>query len=91
MILKIIIIGQLRTFEDELKDHFIKELFKNENKQSNPEDLLRYKIILDVYSIPESYDYDQIIQFLQNNAKDQTKIKLTNDNNTKIVIKIIFN
>ena len=42
-------------------------------------------------TLHQKYDYDQIIQFLQNNAKDQTKIKLTNDNNTKIVIKIIFN
>ena len=69
--------GQFRKFDDKLKDHFLAELFKNENKQINQEFIDSVKLIL-YFFVPESYDSIQMIQIFKGNEKDQPKIKITN-------------
>ena len=88
IILKTITLGQFRKFDDDLKDNFLKELFKNENEQKNENEILRAKLLLDLCSIPESYEYNQIVDFLRNNENAQLDIKLTKDKIEIYILKI---
>ncbi|KAK8840170.1 hypothetical protein M9Y10_031110 [Tritrichomonas musculus] len=80
MFLESITFGQFRRFDDKSKDNFIKGLYKNENEQKNENELLRARLLLNISSIPDSYDYYQIVDFLRKYENNQTKFTLTKDN-----------
>ncbi|KAK8849985.1 hypothetical protein M9Y10_018579 [Tritrichomonas musculus] len=79
MFLESITFGQFRRFDDKSKDNFIKGLYKNENEQKNENELLRAKLLLNFSSIPDSYDYYQIVDFLRKNENNQTEFTLAKD------------
>ena len=79
MFLESITFGQFRRFDDKSKDNFIKGLYKNKNEPKNENELLRAKLLLNFSSIPDSYDYYQIVDFLRKNQNNQTEFTLAKD------------